>query len=55
MKVEMDESLEREGYEISNALGHCQNCGHIFVDVVDNGKTHAVCPVCSPPLVEQDQ
>lgn len=43
---DMDESLEREGYEHSNSLSNCQNCGAQMVDQTEGDYTRVVCPVC---------
>ena len=32
MAEEQDESLAREAYEESNALGHCQTCGRLLAE-----------------------
>jgi hypothetical protein len=43
---EPDESLERERYEISNAMEKCPNCFARLIEEADYGRMLVVCPVC---------
>jgi formamidopyrimidine-DNA glycosylase len=46
MSEPMDESLERENYEISNSLNNCPNCGAQMTEQTAGKRSQIICPVC---------
>ena len=50
---EMEESLERENYEIINSLDNCPNCGAKLAEQTSGSYSRVVCPVCQTVTLER--